>query len=239
MFEGLSEKQCSCGKEHVFSSKIILENGAVRKLPGVLKEMNLQNIFVFADRNTYSAAGKQVIEILENAGMKTGQYIFHDENLEPNEANVGLAIMNFDPAVDAVIGVGSGVINDICKILANVSGKPYIIVGTAPSMDGYASATSSMTMAGLKTSLNSKCADVIVGDIDILRNAPEKLLLSGLGDMLAKYVSICEWRISNLVNGEYYCEDIAKLVRASLKKCVDNAGGLLSREEDAVRAVFE
>lgn len=46
---------------------------------------------------------------------------------------------------------------------------------------------------------------------------------SGLGDMLAKYVSICEWRISNLINGEYYCEKVADCVRLALKKCVDNA----------------
>ena len=181
MFEGLSERHCACGKEHVFTSKIISESGAIRKLPAVLEERNLRSAFVFADRNTHLAAGRQVVDVLEKAGIQTGKYIFSDENLEPNEVNVGLAVMNFDPAFDAVIGVGSGVVNDICKIVANVSGKPYIIVGTAPSMDGYASATSSMTMEGLKISLNSKCADVIVGDLDILRNAPDKLLISGLG----------------------------------------------------------
>jgi len=135
--------------------------------------------------------------------------------------------------------VGSGVINDICKIVANVSNKYYVIVGTAPSMDGYASATSSMTMDGLKISLGSKCADMIIGDLDILCNAPVKLMISGLGDMLAKYVSICEWRIAHVITGEYYCEEIAKLVRASLKKCVDQAEGLLKRDKAAVKAVFE
>ena len=134
---------------------------------------------------------------------------------------------------------GSGVINDIGKILSNVSGRKYIIVGTAPSMDGYASATSSMSMDGLKTSLNSRCADVIIGDTDILKNAPMKMLRSGLGDMLAKYISICEWRISNLLNGEYYCEEIARLIRGAVKQCVDNATALLKREPGAVQAVFE
>ena len=41
-----------------------------------------------------------------------------------------------------------------------------------------------------------------------LAEAPVEMMISGLGDMLAKYVSICEWRISNIINGEYYCEDI-------------------------------
>ena len=106
-------------------------------------------------------------------------------------------------------------------------------------MDGYASATSSMSIDGLKVSLPSKCAEVIIGDIDILKNAPMKMLRAGLGDMLAKYVSICEWRIGNIIMGEYYCESRAELVRGALKKCVDNADALLKRDEEAVKAVFE
>ena len=57
--------------------------------------------------------------------------------------------------------------------------------------------------------------------------------------MFAKYISICEWRISHLITGEYYCEEIASLVRDSLQKCVNNANGLLIRDEEAVKAVFE
>ncbi len=145
--------------------------------------------------------------------------------------------MNFDPACDSIIDIGSGVINDIGKILSSVTDKPYIIVATAPSMDGYASATSSMEREGLKTSVNTKCPDVIIGDIDVLKNAPLKMLKAGVGDMLAKYVSICEWRIANLILGEYYCENVASLVREALKRCIDNAQKLLERDEDAVKAV--
>jgi glycerol-1-phosphate dehydrogenase [NAD(P)+] len=80
---------------------------------------------------------------------------------------------------------------------------------------------------------------VIIGDLDVLCQAPAKMMASGLGDMLAKYVSICEWRIANLITGEYYCEDIAQLVREALKKCADNAAGLLKGDKEAVKAVFE
>ena len=147
--------------------------------------------------------------------------------------------MHFDYSCDAIIGVGSGVINDIGKILSNISGRPYIIVATAPSMDGYASASSSMTRAGLKISLSSRAPDIIIGDTDILCAAPLQMMKSGLGDMLAKYISICEWRIAALLIGEYYCEEIASLVRLALKRCVDNAAGLLKRDPVAVEAVFE
>ena len=235
----ITKSGCICGKEHSFESEILIGEGVIENLPAVLNGWSAKKAFIYADINTYAAAGKKVYQILCTANIDCKQYVFGKNELDPNEANVGLAIMNFDPACDVIIGVGSGVINDICKIVANVSGKKYVIVATAPSMDGFASATSSMTKEGLKISLNSKCADLIIGDVDILCNAPEKMLLSGLGDMLAKYISICEWRISHIINGEYYCEEIASIVRSSLKNCVNNADGLLKRDKDAVKAVFE
>lgn len=233
------QKNCKCGKEHVFTSKVIVCEKAIYQIPDILNDWGAKNVFVIADKNTYMAAGETVVGILQEADIHVETYVFKKDVLEPDESNVGLAIMHFNSECDVVIGVGSGVINDISKIVAAVSDKPYIIVGTAPSMDGYASATSSMTRDGLKISLNSKCADVIVGDVDILCQAPMKLMVSGLGDMLAKYVSICEWRIAHLITGEYYCEEIAQLVRDSLKKCVDNAEGLLKRDKTAITAVFD
>ena len=232
-------KKCKCGKEHTFESEVITGKGVINQLSEAVKKFNAKKVFLIADKNTFPAAGEKACKILKENEIKVFSYIYNKDCLEPNEENVGLAIMNFNSECDAVIGVGSGVINDISKIVANVTKKPYIIVATAPSMDGYASATSSMTMEGLKISLNSKCADVIIGDIDILCNAPIKMMISGLGDMLAKYISICEWRISGLITGEYYCESIAELVRQSLKKCVDNAEGLLKRDEESVKAVFD
>ena len=178
-------------------------------------------------------------KLLDDAGIGYTAYCYKKEILEPDEANTGLAFMHYPADCDIVIGIGSGVINDICKIVSNVTSKPYTIVATAPSMDGYASATSSMTRDDLKISLPSKCPDVIIGDTDILCTAPVKMMQSGLGDMLAKYVSIAEWRIANIITGEYYCERVAQLVRSSLQKCIDNAPGLLNRDKNAVAAVFD
>ena len=232
------QTNCKCGKTHIFTSEVIVKEGALQELPGLLERYNAKKVFLIADQNTYEAAGKTVRQIIESQ-VKVASCVFCEDGLEPDEHSVGRAVMYYEADCDVVIGVGSGVINDIGKIVANVAGKPYFIVGTAPSMDGYASATSSMTRDGLKISLPSKCADVIIGDLDVLCQAPAKMMASGLGDMLAKYVSICEWRIANIITGEYYCEDIAQLVREALKKCAENADGLLKREKEAVKAVFE
>lgn len=235
----LKNEECSCKKRHYCKVKnILLGSGTTKFIPKELEKLGISKAYILADKNTYNAAGKTVESILKKANIQFSEYIFNEDCLEPNEKAVGSAIVHYDTSCNGVLAVGAGVINDIGKIVANVTKKPYIIVATAPSMDGYVSETSSMVIDGLKVSLNSKCADVIIGDTDILKNAPLKMLKAGLGDMVAKYISICEWRISHVITNEYYCEKVAQLVREALKECIDNAEGLLKRDENAVESVF-
>lgn len=233
-------QDCKCGKKHVHQIKsIIIGSYAINSLADEVKKLGCSKAFILADINTFSVAGEMVVKSLTDGGVDFVKFVFEESVVLPNEHFVGSAIMHFDSCCDVVVAVGSGVINDIGKILSSVSKTKYVIVGTAPSMDGYASSTSSVSLGGLKVSLPTRCADVIIGDTQIIKNAPMKMLKSGLGDMLAKYVSICEWRLSNIITGEYYCENIANLVRDSLSNCVKNAEKLLDRDEKAVESVFK
>lgn len=230
---------CACGKRHNgILDACVAEKGAIARTAEFVKKYGRKRAFLLADANTFAVAGAQVVQNLTENGICYSQFVL-PAGIKPDEHAVGSAIMHYDASCDIIIGIGSGVINDIGKILAKTSGNPYIIVATAPSMDGYASGSSSMEVDGLKSSLNTKCADVVIGDIDILKNAPQRMLVSGIGDMLAKYVSICEWRIGHLITGEYYCEQVASLIRSAARKCTQNAAGLLKRDETAVAAVFE
>ena len=230
---------CACGRPHGFSARVISGAGVIKQIPHVVRELGAKKVFVLSDLNTYAAAGEQVCKLLSDAAIPFQSFTLQSRQPHPDEYWVGSAAMHMEQNCDTIIAVGSGVVNDIGKMLAALSRLPYVIVGTAPSMDGYASATSSMTRSGLKVSINTKAADVIIGDADILCQAPMRMLRAGLGDMIAKYVSICEWRMASIITGEYYCEEVAQLIRSALQQCVDGAEGLLRREKDAVQAVFE
>ncbi len=230
---------CPCGRAHRFHAQVLSGPGVMEQVPETVKRFGAKKVYLLSDCHTWPAAGARVAQLLEKAGIGYVSHCFRQEHLEPDETSVGSAVMHFDWDCDLVMAVGSGVLNDIGKTVAAMSKLPYIIVATAPSMDGYASATSSMTRDGLKISLPTKGADVIIGDTDILRQAPLKMMKAGLGDMLAKYISICEWRMAHVIVGEYYCEEIAGLVRDAVSLCVREAQGLLERRESAVRAVFE
>ena len=234
------ENICACGKEHKSDVKeLIVGSGVVKRLPEELKKLGCKRAFLLADVNTYKAAGETVASLLESVGMPYSKYVFTQEHLEPDEWAVGSAVMHFDRKCDTVVAVGSGVVGDVAKILANTAGAAYVIVATAPSMDGYASATSSMAMDGVKVTLPSKCADVVIGDTDILKNAPMEMLVSGLGDMIAKYIALVDWRISNLLTGERYCQSIADLTREALKRITSLADKVSSNDEETAELIME
>ena len=231
---------CSCGRHHEAEIKYLkIERNAVRHIPEGLAAIGVKRPFIVCDANTRAAAWDKVRAQLDAAGIPYVFYCFPHAHLEPDEYAVGALCMAYDPACDGVIGIGSGVINDCCKVLAHAVRRPQMIVGTAPSMDGYASASSSMLENRVKITTINACPAAIICDTEIMKDAPDRLLWAGLGDMLAKYSALCEWRIARMVNEEYYCEAVAELMRKSLRKIVESAPRLMERDPDVIGAITE
>ncbi len=236
---------CACGKTHVCALKYLnIGRGIIGEVPKMIAAMGKKRPFVVCDDNTWEVAGRRVDAILTAAGIEHGLYVVPLEKpdnvrVAPAEWETGSIIMHFDPACDMFLAVGSGVINDLCKVAAHATGRPTAVVGTAPSMDGYASNSSSMEMNHVKVSLYNHGPEGILLDSEILAQAPMRMLWAGLGDMVAKYVAVCEWRISHLVTGEYYCEDVAELMRAALRKLMAAADRITGRDPDAIASIAE
>lgn len=233
---------CACGRHHACALDFLrIGSGALAGVGDMVLAMGCKKPFVVCDDNTYRVAGRRVDALLNEAGIPHVLYVIPcaGQKIAPAEWEVGSALMHFDPDCDLFLGVGSGVINDICKVLGHATGLKSAIVGTAPSMDGFASNSSAMEINHVKMTLFNRAPKGILLDTDILREAPMRMLWAGLGDMAAKYIALCEWRISNLVTGEYYCEDVAKLMRSALKRVIDAADGIPGRDPAAIQAIAE
>ena len=234
-----SNQVCTCGKLHKTQAEhCVIASGALEQLPEYARKLGASKAFLVADANTYPLAGDRIIRLLGQSGISASSYIYQKKPLKPDEWAMGSLCLHFDNACDLIIGIGSGVINDICKLYAYHAKIPYIIVATAAYMDGYAAGTSSMSVDRIKTTIAAKSPDVIIGDTAILSGAPAHMAMAGLGDMLAKYVSICEWRLSHLINGEYYCPKVAQFTRESLRACVESLDGLRCGNEQSVEKLF-
>jgi glycerol-1-phosphate dehydrogenase [NAD(P)+] len=102
------------------------------------------------------------------------------------------------------IAVGSGTINDLTKLAGARQGKPYAVFATAPSMNGYASATASIEIGGLKRSLPAIAPTGIFGDLEVLANAPKRLIRAGLGDFICRSTAQADWLMAHRLLGTPY-----------------------------------
>lgn len=232
---------CSCGRTHgVDIQKILIESGCIAKLPEVVRELGGKRVFILADNNTYAVCGEQVETLLSEAGIAHHSRVFvSDMPLVPNEYAVGSALAVMDMEDDMILAIGSGTLNDTARLISARTHLPYIIVATAPSMDGFASTVSPLILDGMKITIPAVYPVAIVADTAIMKNAPMPMLTAGFGDIIGKYTALADWRLARDVNGEYYCDEVVELVEKAVEKCAANAAGLCARDEEAVRAVTE
>ena len=228
---------CECGKDHIcpIESVLIGEN-ACDSIPALVERYN--SILLVADKNTYSVGGKTVSEKL---GAKLADTLVYQTEgvLVPNEIAIDELKAHVTKKTDLIIGIGSGVINDLCKYVSFVCGLPYYIVATAPSMDGYASKGSALILDGMKVTLNADVPRAIIADVNMLKNAPFDMIQAGYGDIIGKYSCLNDWKLAHLVNDEYICEFVMNATYEAVEKTVRLAEGLNNRESDAVYALME
>jgi glycerol-1-phosphate dehydrogenase [NAD(P)+] len=100
------------------------------------------------------------------------------------------------PTADAIVGLGGGKALDVAKYVAFLSHLPYIAVPTSLSNDGFCSPQSSLTMDNRRRSLPSAIPFGVVLDTEVCLNAPEILWLSGVGDLVAKFTAVADWKLA-------------------------------------------
>lgn len=232
---------CACGKSHKVDIQAIrVGSGVIQELPGILRDLGASHIFLVADNYTYEAAGRQVEQLLDQAGLAYHKRVFQTETpLVPNEYALGSVLAAMTSQDDMLLAVGSGTLNDVTKYVSARTGVPYVIAATAPSMDGYASTVAPTILDGFKTTLPAVYPAAIVADVDILKDAPMPMLTAGFGDIIGKFTSLADWRLSHQLNGEYYCPEVAGVIEAAVETCAANAQALAQREPQAIQAVTE
>ena len=232
----LQGTDCSCGKHHTCDIKFVaIEKGAISHLTHLTE--GYKSVLLVADENTYGVGGAKTEAALGEKLAK--KVIFSGKTiLIPNEDAVA-AVDKEMAGIDLIVGLGSGVIQDLCKYVSHTSGVPYFIVATAPSMDGYASTGAAMIMAGMKVTYSAHVPSVILADTEILKDAPMEMIQAGYGDIVGKFSALNDWKLSHLVLGESFCQENYDLIEQMLKKTLSLAQGLVNRDEESVRVLME
>jgi len=235
--------ECGCGKTHRIEPRLVIyENGALRRLPAVLAEFaSGRRVAIVMDARTRTVAGAAAAELLKSAGWTVGELVVPD----PAEGGTPVcdghthdALLNRLDSSDVILTVGSGVVNDLGKWIAFDRNLPHICFGTAASMNGYASANVAVAIDGVKSLIWARPARAILADPAILRDAPFKLITAGLGDVLAKSVSSADWRLNNILFGDYFCERSVSLIADIEPLYVEHPDGIRELNADAIEALF-
>ena len=230
-------KPCPCGRDHTTSVRDVhIGSGIVKNVGKILKSNNFfENILLVADNDTLKAADG-ILDALD--GFNVALHVYDSIRVADMKHVDELRelIKNRDISV---LSVGTGSVNDPCRLACALENKKLCIFATAPSMDGFASDTSPIVKDGFKSSYQAKSPEVIIGDTKILASSPSYLKSSGFGDMMAKYVGLIDWKISSLLTGEYYCEKVATLTKNAVDTLLSMADRVTADDEETAGQIFE
>lgn len=232
----LAGVDCACGKRHSCEIEwVYIEENAIEHLSGICT--HYQNILLVADENTYSAAGEMTATVLKDKSIR--KIIFPGSRiLIPDEKAIERVQAELRD-IDLIIGIGSGVIQDLCKYVSFYNKVPYMIVATAPSMDGYASNGAAMITDGMKVTYSAGLPLAIIADTTVIKNAPVDMIRSGYGDIIGKYSALNDWKLSNVVNDEYFCEYIYNLTSEQIERTIEVADKIMQRDEESIKRLME
>lgn len=234
---------CDCGHTHSIQiGTLAVGPGASSRVAETAKACAPRRILLVADVHTFDVLGSRVLEQLKGAGLDADAYVFPDSHLHPDASAVGrlfLEASDEKAGYSLLIAVGSGVLNDITRLVSGRLGLPYYIVCTAPSMDGYAGSSSPIVCRSTKLSFYSHYADAIFADTEILSRAPREMIAAGFGDVLGKYTALADWELGERERGEYRCALISDFMRGALETCAASAEGVAARDPAAVGHLTE
>lgn len=218
-----------CGRDHkVPYQQILVQPGAISQVSEIARKAlgrYPSQVGVIYDRAIEGIIEHEFLTTFQHSGMpiiplplgKSGEWLDSSRELGDEAAQ------RVPPQVDLLIAAGSGVICDLTKWIATCTHKPFILCGSAPSMNGYTSITAVITEHDMKLTKYVDIPYAVVMDSSIMSCAPAKMIQAGVGDLAARAICNADWRLSNFLHDSYFCplpyQMTAKPERSYLAAC--------------------
>lgn len=222
---------------------------------------------IVADINTWPVLGQKVYENFAASGIPTDKYIIEKEEFHADWKYVEMTDLvaegqyeqakalenakdyeDTDPAklfreasseFNVLVSVGSGVINDLCKLASHHHAQSYLCVPTAASVDGYSSFGASITYQSAKQTFNCPAPVAIVADIDVIAAAPKEMTAAGYADLAAKIPAGGEWMIADFVGSEAIIPDAWHILQDYIDDFLADPDAVAAGDPQAIADLFE
>lgn len=202
---------CECGRDHELRTKLVVcEHGALNDFDKYMDTCGLTGFrTVIYDTNTYALPSMTHVRadqeiILEAQGLHSEKGLIED------------MMKKLVRKPDYIVVVGGGTLMDFGRYSAYKLGIPFVAIPTIVSSDGFTADICSIIIDGQKKSIPMQAADAVICDMNIIAGAPMFLNIAGVQDIMAKYISIADWKIAHLVSGEYFCPKVCGMAQEAL-----------------------
>lgn len=203
--------KCVCGREHTLETKkVVVEYNALANFEQYMEDVGL------AGKRRAVVYDTMVYQLTEGKHVKADQEIVLEaKGLHAEDTLIEEMMKQLDNP-EVIVAFGAGTIMDFGRYPAYKLGIPFVAIPTLASSDGFTANICSAILNGQKKSTPMCAPILVVADLDIIKGAPARLVASGINDILAKYISLTDWRIAHLVADEYYCPMVAELAEHAL-----------------------
>ena len=217
-----------------------LGQGILGRVPVLFKEyFPGREAIVVADKNTWRVAGAEVFEALQAAGVKVQKFLCEEDEFHADWDHIETLDRVLDSSGAIAVSVGSGTINDLCKLCSHHHQQSYLTVPTAASVDGYTSFGASITYQNAKQTFECPAPVAVVADVDVIAAAPKPMTAAGYADLAAKVPAGAEWMIADIVGAEPIQPAAWHVLQDCLDDLLSNPAGVAAGEPAAVADLFE
>ena len=166
-------------------------DGTLTEIGSYLTDVSLNKVVIYFGNGLIDLFGEKVLSGMKRAGVE----VLHYEELDTVKIDDIMAMaFSLPNETHAVVGIGGGKVIDAAKYMGYLRKLPFISVPTSASSDGFCSSTASLIVNNRRKSVPAELAYGIVVDTAAVMSAPNKFILSGIGDMVAKITAIEDWK---------------------------------------------
>ncbi|QEH38273.1 Glycerol-1-phosphate dehydrogenase [NAD(P)+] [Aquisphaera giovannonii] len=221
-----------CARE---TRRLVIEAGARHRAAEAFAGLFAgEQAVVVADERTFEAAGREVFEGFRRAGRPASGPVLFPPDIVAEDARV----LELQSALEGLPGipvvVGSGTLNDLTKLASHRLGRPYMVVATAASMDGYTAFGASILHEGSKQTFACPAPVAVLADLDVIARAPREMNAAGYADLLAKNVAGADWILADAAGVEPIDGRVWEMVHGPFRSWVESPAGIARGEPPAL-----
>lgn len=222
-----------------FEPQVCIGFDALEAFRELVRRRELHHLCLVADDNTWDALGARVEKMMREEEIGVESVVLHGDEVRADEDHVMQMLLPVLSRDCVYVAVGSGTLTDITRFVSHRTGRRFISLPTAPSVDAFASPSSPLVVRGVKRTVPAQLPIAIFADLEALCAAPLEMVAAGFGDILGKYICLADWKLAYLLWDAPYDACAVQITRGSLERVMVHASAIGRGEPAAIKILME